>query len=369
MTKILNKQLQNLFKNIFYNLFLLLYGNIKGTISYENDERIKVKEVSPDNVIKYKTYVVSESRLYTNTIHDTAIILDNKLVEGASFQLRENKNDVPKNNIVLKIGTPRIIKRFRGIIVSLLTGGGGNSNYYHWLYDVLPRLKLISDTIDLEKVDYFLFPNIRERFQTETLNLLKIPLKKRISSLENRHLSADKIITTEHPWLINNDPINDPANLPKWIPKWLNDHLDDNEYKFDNSPKKFFIDRSDSKSNHRFFRSISNEVELKKFLIQKGFEIVSLSNLSFNNQVKLFRNAEIIIGLHGAGFSNLAFCTPSSSTKIIELKTETTGDMYSQLATKNNKFIPLAVKSQNTLVNTLGEIMIPLEKLEKLIND
>ena len=27
-------------------------------------------------------------------------------------------------------------------VLSLLTGGGGNDNYWHWMFDVLPRIKL-----------------------------------------------------------------------------------------------------------------------------------------------------------------------------------------------------------------------------------
>ena len=40
----------------------------------------------------------------------------------------------------------------------LLTGGGGNHNYAHWLLDVLPRLKLVEKNIDIKKIKYFLFP-------------------------------------------------------------------------------------------------------------------------------------------------------------------------------------------------------------------
>ena len=46
-------------------------------------------------------------------------------------------------------------------------------------------------------------------------------------------------------------------------------------------PKKFYIDRSDSKSNLKNFRYIINENELKIFLKDKGFEFVRLSDLNF----------------------------------------------------------------------------------------
>ena len=45
--------------------------------------------------------------------------------------------------IVLKIGTPRIMKRIKGRVFSLLSGGAAKTNYFHWLFEVLPRLEIL----------------------------------------------------------------------------------------------------------------------------------------------------------------------------------------------------------------------------------
>ena len=47
-----------------------------------------------------------------------------------------------------------------------------------------------------------------------------------------------------------------------------------------------------------------------------------------------FRNADTIVGLHGAGFANLVFCTPS--TKIVEIKANPNDIVIKSLANKNN---------------------------------
>ena len=39
------------------------------------------------------------------------------------------------------------------IVLSLLTGGAGNDNYSHWLYDVLPRVALCENVSNLSKID------------------------------------------------------------------------------------------------------------------------------------------------------------------------------------------------------------------------
>ena len=75
---------------------------------------------------------------------DTAVIKNNKLLSGPSFQFRNIKNEVinadPHTNLVMLNGTPRTKRKISGKVLSLLTGGGGNENYWHWMFDVLPRI-------------------------------------------------------------------------------------------------------------------------------------------------------------------------------------------------------------------------------------
>ena len=49
---------------------------------------LKLIDIKIEKDIKYNVYKIADGRLYTNRIHDTAIILDNKIIEGPSFQFR-----------------------------------------------------------------------------------------------------------------------------------------------------------------------------------------------------------------------------------------------------------------------------------------
>ena len=131
----IKKFLQKVFKTIFYSLFSVIYGKIKETVETSEDKRIKVDTALLDNKLKYNIYEITEGRLYTDRIHDTAAILDNKIINGPSFQERYTQgsdfkiyNSEAKNNIVLKIGTPRVLRKLNGVVLSLLTGGAGNNN-------------------------------------------------------------------------------------------------------------------------------------------------------------------------------------------------------------------------------------------------
>jgi hypothetical protein len=54
-------------------------------------------------------------------------------------------------------------------------------------------------------------------------------------------------------------------------------------------------------------RYVVNEEELLKELDEYGFDSYVLEDLSFHEQVDLFSGAEIVVGPHGAGFTNMIF--------------------------------------------------------------
>ncbi len=213
MTK---KNFQNIYKQFIYLIFKLFYGTIKGIVKLNKDTNEKI-DILISNKYRYSLYVCKNSRIYTDTIHDTAFIKNNRILEGPSFQFRNNIIADCKENIVFKKGTPRIKKKLSGKVFSLLTGGGGNSNYFHWLFDVLPRLFILRKKMNLDDIDYFLFPNTNLNFQKESLDLLNIPVHKRISSQKYRHVSAKEILSVDHPCVILNDPLKDNENIPIWI--------------------------------------------------------------------------------------------------------------------------------------------------------
>ena len=91
--------------------------------------------------------------------------------------------------------------------MSLLTGGGGNNNNWHWLLDVIPRIHILEKAnIFDNNIDYYLFPDLMRKFQGETLDILNIHHKNRLSSRHIRHLVADEFIVSSHPYILLNNP-------------------------------------------------------------------------------------------------------------------------------------------------------------------
>ena len=170
----IKKFLQKIFKKTTYSIFLKIYGKNEKSINCGEDNRIKVKKINIDKELTYRVYHILEGRLYTDRIHDTAALIDNKIIEEPSFQLRYKGYFIwdsnIENNIVIKKGTPRKLKKLNGSVLSLLTGGGGNDNYWHWLFDVLPRLSVVSNIKRLKDFDFYLFPNLGKNFQKVKIN-------------------------------------------------------------------------------------------------------------------------------------------------------------------------------------------------------
>lgn len=107
-------------------------------------------------------------------------------------------------------------------------------------------------------------------------------------------------------------------------------------------------------------RRVINEDELNRSLAKMGFISYVLEDLDFPTQVKLFAGAKIIVGPHGAGFSNMIF---SQNPIILEVLGPTPNYFFYTLSKG------LGFKHGFLLCEPRGEDMIVnCDKLIKLLN-
>ena len=64
-------------------------------------------------------------------------------------------------------------------------------------------------------------------------------------------------------------------------------------------------------------RRIVNEEALVEMLLSLDFEIIASEDYSLLEQAQLFHDADVVVGAHGAGLTNILFCR--ENTKVIEL--------------------------------------------------
>jgi len=354
----INKQLQFLFKKFFQNIFFLMYGRI---IYKKNKETSKLIKIGSK---KYYVAMIKKGRVYTDYVEHVSVIDNNNiLVNKVSHQQINGPMFPPKRNSALIKGTPRLKKRIKGSILCMVQGVSATNNYFHWMFDILPRLKLIKKIKNLRDIDYFYVPELK-KWQKDTLSIFKIPENKFINSKKYRHIEADLVLATSHPWYSKGYMVSESKNLPSWVINWVSKKF----LKFKKKTicnKKIFIDRSES--INKYCQIINND-EVINCLKNLGFSIHKTGQMSFFEQIYLFNNANIIVGAHGAAFTNLVFCKPK--TKIIEIIPKLHPSTVNRKISKVKKLNYLRFLTKNLKENKKinGDIIVNTSALKKAIN-
>jgi len=344
-------------KKILDYFFLCLYGRI---YLYSNSKKkLFIEKKIIIDKFSYSIFKILKGRLYTDRIVNVAYINNNFIIKGPSIQLKNFAQSTISNNIVLKSGTPRIIKNVHGRILSTLIGASGNKNYWHWLFEVLPRIFLYEKFYSINKLDKILVPSLKENFQTQTLLALGIKTERLIDSNFYRHIETKELYATSHTIQFNIEKI------PSWIIYELrNRYLKQIRLtKLIKNFDKIYIDRSDSGANN-IFRKIINEKEIIDFLISKNFKKIKLSEFSFLDQVSIFNNAKYVVGLHGAGFANVIFC--KKNTNILEIKPKNAGNIIKNLSEDSDlRYVNINLNPlDKPIERQFGSLYLPVNKLK-----
>jgi len=184
---------------------------------------------------------------------------------------------------------------------SLLLNQVVAGNFYHFVNQIMPRLKIASEVIPLDQIDHFITPDNTTGFMRELLQCAGIDLDKVRPVTEAGH-RCDRLIATSNPG---------PHHVP---PVWANDYLQSiaPDTPSPIKAKRIFVSRVDAPK-----RRLLNHDKVEALLDDHGFEHIGMSGRSIAEQVAIFREAEIIVAVHGAALAHLVFCRPG--TKVIEL--------------------------------------------------
>ena len=190
--------------------------------------------------------------------------------------------------------------------VALLSSLAGHV-YYHWMFDILPRLELLRRSeVKFKEIDWFVVNSLSKPYQQETLNLLGIAKDKIIESDRHSHIQASELIVPSFPGYL--DWV--PEGTIKFLRETFLPQINSNQNNQNHS--KIYVSRARAKN-----RRLVNELEVSQLLTKSGFVTVFLEEMSFLEQVKIFANAKMIVSPHGSGLTNLVFCSPH--TQVVEL--------------------------------------------------
>lgn len=171
--------------------------------------------------------------------------------------------------------------------------------YFHWLTDALPRLIVAEEYIENHEI---LLPlKFKKSPYVDSLKAFNF----NISFFNSKYpVSVKELIIPSH--------TAPTGNYNKEVINKLRNRFNQNSVKVIPS-KKIFVSRGKAR-----FRKITNEAEVIRLVMSFGYEVHYFEDYSFQDQVTLMQQTSHLIGLHGAGLTNMLFMPENG--KVLELR-------------------------------------------------
>jgi hypothetical protein len=226
----------------------------------------------------------------------------------------------------LRAQPPRLKPRFLHVTEPVAALSAPEFNYFHWMYEVLPKIHLLQES---GRGDVLLYLNISTTVQRQTLHLLGIEDNRILNAADHYFVTAPELLVPNFPARIGmctvvnrtrSDGIEEltmgnlgaAVGVADWICAYLRECFLNVECGSGRARSRLYISRRDAAKG----RGVRDR-EINELIQELGFQTIQLSGMPFAEQVHLFRNADVIVAPHGAGLTNLTFCKPGA--KCLEL--------------------------------------------------
>ncbi|MDX5437516.1 MAG: glycosyltransferase family 61 protein, partial [Pontibacter sp.] len=180
--------------------------------------------------------------------------------------------------------TPALLlpKYKKGLYTSVLHLPWAENNNYHWFFDCLPRLYFLLNTVQ-ENIKVITRPDLPP-YQLQTLQFIlsAYPQAEVVFIGKHKKWHLDEFIL---PSFVSNPQ---SGYLPQPVNNWLREKIWQGYGIVQGIPKKsIYISRARART-----RRVLNEAELVPILGKYGFEVVRPEEMTYQQQVQLFFDAE-----------------------------------------------------------------------------
>lgn len=174
-------------------------------------------------------------------------------------------------------------------------------NYWHWHAQCITSIQAIKKAGLFGKVKLVTPPLNEWRLKS----LLALGVEE--SMLIKVRANLIRVKSIYRPSFVNKD--NQPSLHPSSIETYrtIRDFYS-NKKGFNTERRKIYVARFDAKNA----RHLVNEEMLAERLRIQGFDIITPGQLSYEEQVEVFSQADVVVGAHGAGLTNIVFCEPGA---------------------------------------------------------
>ena len=215
-------------------------------------------------------------------------------------------------------------------------------NYYHWMVETVPKIRYLRAFEAEEEPVTLLIPGDVPPFVDETMDLLGWP-DSRVKRAEHESYRVSELVVPSF-------PDRRPADF-EWLREEILENTPDH---IPESGNNIYVSRANGVE-----RRVVNEDEVMDVLSEYGFERYLLEERSLAENARLFADADVIVGPHGAGLTDIVF---AGNATVIELFGEKVKQPY--------KLLSKAVGVDYEMMYCTPEstdIVVDVEKLDKRV--
>lgn len=205
-------------------------------------------------------------------------------------------------------------------------------NYAHWISEVLPRVALFCSETRYKDVPIIVDAHLHENIMDSLL--LVAGLDREIITLPiNRGLNVGLLYVTSVTGYV---PFGQRKR--RWFELYRKKLTGHSQGVFSSKAlgvmrerinSREVQDQTDNDLPSKIFlrrrvgvRSLVNSDEVEAFFTDQGFLLVEMENLTFQQQLQLFRHAEIVVSPTGAALANALFCRSGAQVVVLMAKHE-----------------------------------------------
>lgn len=214
------------------------------------------------------------------------------------------------------------------------------SNYFHWMVETVPKVRYLQQYKRRTGTEVtVLISSNAPPFVEETLALLEWPKDRILRAVEPMYKVRDLILPSS--------PERTEADFD-WLRKEILDNVLNEETVTPNgTAKRIYISRANAMS-----RRVVNEEEVIDVLSDYGFKRYLLEDRSLMKNAELFNNADIVVGPHGAGLTDIIFAENCTLIEFFGARLNKAYESLSKTLGINYKPMYCQADSADIIVNT-----------------
>lgn len=220
------------------------------------------------------------------------------------------------------------------------------TNYYHWMVETVPKIRYLQ-MFEQQTGTHVtvLVPDNAPPFVEETLSRIGWP-EKRIKCASEPMYKTQNLIVPPY-------PERSRAELD-WLRETILDSVLDDQTTAASSPN-VYVSRSNA-----IARRVVNEDAVMEVLEPFGFERYYLEDRSLAENVRLFNSADVVVGPHGAGLTDIIF---TEDCALVELFGARLNKVYEKLSkTLGIEYNPMYCQSEGV------DLVVDTAALKEQIN-